>query len=158
MDFANPFLLSRSDDRRNFCVRSCLHYRHCLVDPRLLEHAERPTGCQVRTSSAHAARHFTDASFPALVFLRSYNPAAAIMWDVLEVRTGDGRYACGFWIIPMFAQFLCATCSMTSNSRMLYAFSRDDAVPGSSFWHHINERVDIPVNAVGGSAFVLRQP
>lgn len=33
---------------------------------------------------------------------------------------------------------------------MLYAFARDNAVPGSKLWHVINERVQIPVNAVWG--------
>ena len=36
---------------------------------------------------------------------------------------------------------------------MLYAFARDKAVPGSQYWHQINERVKIPTNAVLGMAF-----
>jgi amino acid transporter len=83
-------------------------------------------------------------------FALNYNPAAQIFWDVFETRYGNGRYCCGLWIIPLVAQFLCTVASVTSNSRMLYAFARDDAVPGSKLWHVINDRVQIPVNAVWG--------
>ena len=51
--------------------------------------------------------------------------------------------------------------SITSNSRMLYAFSRDGAVPGSRWWHHINPHTKTPVNAVWLSvvvAFLLGLP
>ena len=37
-------------------------------------------------------------------------------------------------------QFFCGMASVTSNSRMLYAFSRDGAVPGSKLWHSIHPR------------------
>ena len=83
-------------------------------------------------------------------FALSYNPAAQIFWDLHETRYGNGRLCLGMWIIPLMAQFLCTVSSVTSNSRMLYAFARDNAVPGSRFWHVINERVQIPVNAVCG--------
>ena len=83
-------------------------------------------------------------------FALSYNPAAQIFWDLHETRYGNGRLCLGMWIIPLMAQFLCTVSSVTSNSRMLYAFARDNAVPGSRIWHVINERVQIPVNAVCG--------
>ena len=83
-------------------------------------------------------------------FALSYNPAAQIFWDLYETRYGNGRLCLGMWIIPLMAQFLCTVSSVTSNSRMLYAFARDNAVPGSRVWHVINERVQIPVNAVCG--------
>ena len=83
-------------------------------------------------------------------FALSYNPAAQIFWDLHETRFGNGRLCLGMWIITLMAQFLCTVSSVTSNSRMLYAFARDNAVPGSRIWHVINERVQIPVNAVCG--------
>ena len=67
-----------------------------------------------------------------------------------QTRYGNGRLCNGLWIIPLIAQFLCTVSSVTSNSRMLYAFARDNAVPGSKVWHVINEKVQIPVNAVWG--------
>ena len=50
---------------------------------------------------------------------------------------------------------------MTANSRMIYAFSRDGALPGSRFWHRINPRTRTPTNAIwlaAGGAFVLGLP
>jgi amino acid transporter len=60
----------------------------------------------------------------------------------------------------LVAQFFCGMSSVTSNSRMIYAFSRDGAVPGSKIWHRLNRR-RIPANAVllaAGAAFVLAIP
>jgi len=46
------------------------------------------------------------------------------------------------------AQFYCGMSSVTSNSRMIYAFSRDGAMPGSEFWHRINPRTRTPTNSI----------
>jgi amino acid transporter len=60
----------------------------------------------------------------------------------------------------LVAQFFCGMSSVTANSRMIYAFSRDGAVPGHNIWHSLNRR-RIPANAVwlaGAGAFVLSIP
>jgi amino acid transporter len=64
-------------------------------------------------------------------------------------------------LVVIGAQFFCGIASVTANSRMLYAFSRDGAVPFSSFWHHVSKRSRVPVHsawfgAVG--AFILTCP
>jgi amino acid transporter len=44
---------------------------------------------------------------------------------------------------------------------MIYAFSRDGALPGSAFWHRINPRTRTPTNAIwlaAGGALVLGLP
>jgi amino acid permease (GABA permease) len=46
------------------------------------------------------------------------------------------------------AQFYCGMSSVTANSRMIYAFSRDGAVPGSRFWHKVNARTRTPTNSI----------
>src|SRR4029077_6133584 len=46
------------------------------------------------------------------------------------------------------AQFFCGMSSVTANSRMIYAFSRDGAIPGSRFWHRINPRTRTPTNSI----------
>jgi len=46
------------------------------------------------------------------------------------------------------AQFYCGMSSVTANSRMIYAFSRDGAVPGSQLWHKINPRTRTPTNSI----------
>jgi amino acid transporter len=49
--------------------------------------------------------------------------------------------------ISASAQFFCATSCMTSASRMLFAFSRDGAVPGSGRWSALTGQ-RVPANAV----------
>ncbi len=59
------------------------------------------------------------------------------------------------------AQFFCGMSSVTANSRMIYAFSRDGAVPASSFWHRINKRTRTPTNSIwlaAVGAFILGLP
>jgi amino acid transporter len=51
-------------------------------------------------------------------------------------------------LLVMGAQFFCGMASVTANSRMIYAFSRDGAVPGSRFWHKINKRTRTPTNSI----------
>ncbi|MFE7797512.1 amino acid permease [Nocardia sp. NPDC057440] len=70
-----------------------------------------------------------------------------------------------FWsglllIIAAIAQLFCGYASVTSASRMLFAFSRDGAVPGSALWSKLSVR-KVPVNAVlfiSFFAFVLLIP
>jgi amino acid transporter len=50
-------------------------------------------------------------------------------------------------VIAVVAQFFCGTASLTSASRMLFAFSRDRAVPGSRLWRHVSGS-RVPVNSV----------
>jgi amino acid transporter len=64
-------------------------------------------------------------------------------------------------IVVIVAQFFCGMSSVTANSRMIYAFSRDGAVPGSNFWHHVSKTRRVPVRtawfgAIG--AFILSLP
>ena len=64
-------------------------------------------------------------------------------------------------LIAIGAQLFCGMSSVTANSRMIYAFSRDGALPASSFWHRVNKRTRTPTNAVwlaAGGAFVLGLP
>ena len=64
-------------------------------------------------------------------------------------------------VISIVAQFFCGMASITANSRVIYAFSRDGAVPGSDLWHRINPRTQTPTNAIwfaAGGAFVLGVP
>ena len=59
------------------------------------------------------------------------------------------------------AQFYCGMASVTANSRMIYAFARDGAIPGSNFWHKINKRTRTPTNSIwlaAGGAFLLGLP
>ena len=83
-------------------------------------------------------------------------PPAQIFLDAL----GHG-WAVFLMFIVVGAQFYCGMSSVTANSRMIYAFSRDGAVPGSRFWHRINKRTRTPTNSIwfaAVGAFILGLP
>jgi amino acid permease (GABA permease) len=83
-------------------------------------------------------------------------PGAQVFIDALG-KTG-GLF---LLLIVIGAQFFCGMSSVTANSRMIYAFSRDGAVPGSQFWHRINPRTRTPTNSIwfaAVGAFILGVP
>jgi amino acid permease (GABA permease) len=64
-------------------------------------------------------------------------------------------------LIAIGAQLFCGMSSVTANSRMIYAFSRDGALPGSRLWNRVNKRTRTPTNAIwlaAGFAFILGLP
>jgi amino acid permease (GABA permease) len=83
-------------------------------------------------------------------------PPAQIFLDAIG-RTGAELLL----LIVCVAQLFCGMSSVTANSRMIYAFSRDGALPGSSFWHRVNKRTRTPTNAIwlaAGGALILGLP
>ncbi|MBB2942258.1 amino acid permease (GABA permease) [Actinoplanes lutulentus] len=50
--------------------------------------------------------------------------------------------------ICMVAQWFCGMASVTANSRMSYAFARDDAIPGARIWKKVNARTGTPTNSI----------
>src|SRR6476469_6342670 len=58
----------------------------------------------------------------------------AQIWDVAIGGTGAKLLL----LIAIGAQLFCGMSSVTANSRMIYAFSRDGALPGSNLWHRVN--------------------
>lgn len=97
-----------------------------------------------------AAINGYDHAFSALV------PPAQIWIDAVG-QTG------GLFILFLVigAQFYCGMSSVTANSRMIYAFARDGAIPGSNFWHKINPRTRTPTNSIwlaAIGAFILGLP
>ena len=56
--------------------------------------------------------------------------------------------------ISIVGQFFCGMASVTANSRMIYAFSRDGALPGSKLWHQVNPKTRTPTNSVWLSVFL----
>src|ERR1700678_2502606 len=64
-------------------------------------------------------------------------------------------------LVIIGAQLFCGMSSVTANSRMIYAFSRDGALPGSSLWHRVNPRTRTPTNAIwlaAAGALILGLP
>jgi amino acid transporter len=71
--------------------------------------------------------------------------AALVPWaTVFEYATGR-TVGLLLMLVVIGAQYFCGMSSVTANSRMLYAFSRDGAVPFSNFWHHVSKGSRVPV-------------
>jgi amino acid transporter len=83
--------------------------------------------------------------------------APAQIWIDAIGRTGAELLL----LVAIGAQLFCGMSSITANSRMIYAFSRDGALPGSRFWHVVNHRTRTPTNAIwlaAGGALILGLP
>ncbi|MEU4426216.1 amino acid permease [Actinoplanes sp. NPDC024001] len=70
-------------------------------------------------------------------------PPAQIFIDAVGHDTGTFLL-----LICMVAQWFCGMASVTANSRMSYAFARDDALPGSRIWKKVNPRTGTPTNSI----------
>ena len=68
---------------------------------------------------------------------RHRRPSASLVpWIWADVDGADtGRRSCSS--SACVAQFFCVTASITSASRMMFAFSRDGAVPGHRLWRQV---------------------
>jgi len=83
-------------------------------------------------------------------------PPVQIWIDAIGRRGGELLL-----LVALVAQAYCGMASVTANSRMIYAFSRDGAIPGSKFWHHINPRTRTPTRSIYFAvvfAFILAIP
>jgi amino acid permease (GABA permease) len=83
-------------------------------------------------------------------------PPAQIFIDAAGVTVGKLLL-----LIAIGAQLFCGMSSVTANSRMIYAFSRDGALPASRFWHRVNHRTRTPTNAIwlaAAGALILGLP
>jgi amino acid permease (GABA permease) len=70
-------------------------------------------------------------------------PPAQIFLDA--TNSGMGKF---LLFICVVAQLFCGMASVTANSRMAYAFSRDGALPGSRLWRRVNPRTGTPTNSI----------
>jgi amino acid permease (GABA permease) len=83
-------------------------------------------------------------------------PPAQIFVDALGATGGKLLL-----LVVIVAQLFCGMSSVTANSRMIYAFSRDGALPFSAFWHRVNPRTRTPTNAIwlaAAGALILGLP
>ncbi|MEU6245677.1 amino acid permease [Streptomyces sp. NPDC047024] len=70
-------------------------------------------------------------------------PPAQILIDALGV--GPAKV---LLLVVVVAQLFCGSAEVAATSRMIFAFSRDGALPGSKLWHSLSERTKTPVAAV----------
>lgn len=78
---------------------------------------------------------------------------AEVFYLAFKNRYGHGAGGIICLGIVAVAIFFCGMSSVTSNSRMAYAFSRDGAMPLSTLWHKVNKQ-EVPINAVWLSVFI----
>ncbi|RAL49256.1 hypothetical protein DM860_017536 [Cuscuta australis] len=78
---------------------------------------------------------------------------AEIFYLAFKNRYGSGAGGIVCLGVVAVAIFFCGMGSVTSNSRMAYAFSRDGAMPLSNLWHCVNKQ-EVPINAVWLSALI----
>ena len=71
-------------------------------------------------------------------------PPAQVFFDALDSPT-TAKF---LLFIVCVAQYFCGMASVTANSRMSYAFSRDNALPGSRIWSKVNPRTGTPTNSI----------
>ncbi|MFI6686405.1 amino acid permease [Streptomyces sp. NPDC050485] len=70
-------------------------------------------------------------------------PPVQILVDALGTGTAELLL-----LIVIGAMLFCGLANMTSNTRQIFAFSRDGAMPGSRWWHSVSLRTRTPVKAV----------
>lgn len=75
------------------------------------------------------------------------SPTGQPVTQILLDTVGE-KGAIALMVVIFTCMFFAGTFSITSNSRMMYAFSRDGALPGSKFFHKVNERTKTPVRTV----------
>jgi amino acid transporter len=61
--------------------------------------------------------------------------------DAFQQRTGDGRLSLTLLIIPLLGVFFCSVSTLTYISRILFAYSRDRAVPLPWLWIKVGRTV-----------------
>jgi amino acid permease (GABA permease) len=86
---------------------------------------------------------FAIQHYSAEVTSATGEPPVQIFIDALGATTAKVLL-----LVVIGAQLFCGMSSVTANSRMIYAFSRDGALPGSAFWHRVNKRTRTPTNAI----------
>jgi amino acid transporter len=94
------------------------------------------TGLVLMLALVYAIRDYTtEASASA--------PPVQILIDALGIGTAKILL-----LIVIGAMLFCGLANMTSNTRQIFAFSRDGAMPGSRWWHSVSPRTRTPVKAV----------
>jgi amino acid permease (GABA permease) len=99
---------------------------------------------------------FAIQHYAATVVSPTGEPPVQIFIDALGATTAKVLV-----LVVIGAQLFCGMSSVTANSRMIYAFSRDGGLPGSSIWHKVNKRTRTPTNAIwlaAAGAFILGLP
>jgi len=86
---------------------------------------------------------FSIQDLDATIGTSTGQPVAQIFLD-----TVGEKGAIVLMTIVIGAMFFCGTFSITSNSRMMYAFARDGGIPGHKFFHKVDVKRKSPIRTV----------
>ncbi|KAI5122017.1 hypothetical protein M0805_008009 [Coniferiporia weirii] len=89
------------------------------------------------------AASFALASVPALLESELSLPMGQLFLDVLGKK---GMLT--VWALVIVVQFVTGAAQTVDASRVVFAFARDGALPGSRYWRRINSYTQTPVHAV----------
>lgn len=89
------------------------------------------------------AASYAIVSVPDLLATQLSMPMGQLYLDVI-----GKRWMLVIWSMTCVVQFLCGAAQGVDASRVIFAFARDNALPGSRFWKRINRHTQTPVNAV----------
>ncbi|MEY4248800.1 MAG: hypothetical protein RJA87_433 [Pseudomonadota bacterium] len=76
-----------------------------------------------------------------------------VFFYVMDARVPEAIRT-ALYLIIFVAQFLCGLATVTSASRMTYAFARDDGLPGSKYLKAVSKRWRTPVAAIWTTAIL----
>ena len=89
------------------------------------------------------AASFATPSVPAVIAADYPMPMGKVFLDALGKR---GMLA--VWSLVILAGWVAGAAQGVDASRVVFAFARDNALPGSRWWKQIHPRTGTPVNAV----------
>ncbi|KAJ3034055.1 hypothetical protein HDV00_005483 [Rhizophlyctis rosea] len=90
----------------------------------------------------------------ALTALAATPASTSTIVDIFLTATGSKVATVILTIIAIVSVMFCSIMLLATLGRMMYAFSRDHAMPGSNFIHHLHPTKKIPVRAVWIAAII----
>ncbi|KAG1742376.1 amino acid transporter [Suillus paluster] len=91
----------------------------------------------------YIAASYATTSVPDILQTKLALPLGQVFLNVLGKKG-----ALTLWCSITVLQYLCGCSQAVDASRVIFAFSRDNALPGSRWWKRINYTTQTPVNAV----------
>lgn len=87
---------------------------------------------------------FVLPSIPDLLAIPSGQPVPTI----IKSAVGSSGGAFGLLVPILVLGIICGIGCTTAASRATWAFARDGAIPGSIWWKQVNNKLDVPFNAM----------
>ena len=87
---------------------------------------------------------FVLPDIPDLLAIPSSQPVPTIIKNAV----GSSAGAICLLVPIMVLAIICGIGCTTAASRCTWAFARDGAIPGSTWWRKVNQRLDLPLNAM----------